>query len=255
MMKLIALAVMRILRVIRRSLMLIVLIVSVWLNIAFVLSDTFITAASQFVSTVSGTRSMMLRQADDILMLERQLEASRQAERRLQSELLTSRTARREMQEATAEVAARIGRRHSVAAARELAVMPAETIPFWGAAIIVTATAIELKELCDTLIDMTDLQQRFSNDVAESYDQLTVCSMNVPSRDDIWQSARTTPGAVWSSAQDAMPSMNDIKNMQLPEVDWADLGESISETASDWSGTAAGAVGGKIDQLKAWWNN
>ncbi len=310
--------IMTLLRGIRRSVIVLLLLISVGFNIAFFVSDTLLVAASGVVSAVSGTRTILARQADDIVQLEADLKTSRQAQRQLRGELddtaaklaqqklvvrevrselaetaahltaerVTTREIRGQLTEASAElvmareatrrvraelgreladsravqqqmraatsvVATRIARRNRRAAARELSVMPAEAVPVWGTAIIVAATAVELNDdLCQTLIDMTELQRSFSPDVEISEEQLTVCSMEVPSRAEIWERARNSPGAVWSAAQDAMPSMDDIRNMELPDFDWAGLGRSISDSASGWSDTVASAVWNKWNQIK-----
>ncbi len=79
--------IMTLLRGIRRSVIVLLLLISVGFNIAFFVSDTLLVAASGVVSAVSGTRTILARQADDIVQLEADLKTSRQAQRQLRGEL------------------------------------------------------------------------------------------------------------------------------------------------------------------------
>jgi len=251
-------------------------------NAALLLSDTLFVLASGAIGAVTGARSLVVRQADDIAKQSAELAAERQVTREVRSELTektaqlaserrvvrevqselvettaqlsTSRAARNQVREAAEITAGRIAQRTKRGALRELASMPAESIPFWGTAIIVGATTLEIADMCATVTDMTNLQRVFDPDLAVPEEQLTVCNLQVPSKGEIWTMARNAPSQVWESATDAMPTSEDIQNFELPNVDWSSLGASIADTSGSWADTAGEAVGNKWGQVRNWWN-
>ena len=62
----------------RRSLFLVILIVSLLFNAALLLSDTLFVLASGAIGAVTGARSLVVRQADDIAKQSAELAAERQ---------------------------------------------------------------------------------------------------------------------------------------------------------------------------------
>lgn len=272
----------KLLNFLRRSLFLVILIASLLFNAALLLSDTLFLLASGAIGAVTGVRSLVVRQADDIAKQSAESVAERQVAREVRSEmaektaqlaserrvsrevrselaettmqLSTARAARNQVREAAETTAKRIAQRTKRGAIREIASMPAEAIPFWGTAIIVGATGLEIADMCATVTDMTDLQRLFDPDIAVPDEQLTVCSLQVPSRGEIWEMARNAPSQVWDSAKNAMPTSEEVQNFELPRVDWSNLGASIADTSSSWADTAGDAVGSKWGQIKHWWN-
>lgn len=257
----------------RKVVVTVLLLLSVAFNVALFASTTLYYAVSTAVSSVTGTKSLVARQANDISRLQVDLDNERQSKRQLQSELTDSRVARHqlqeeladsralkrqirgeladsraiqhEMREATTEVTQRIAQRNTRAAARSVATMPAESMPIVGTTIIVASASLEVYELCETMNDMTELRDALTPqaEVVLSEDQKTICSIKVPTREEVWASARNAPQATWTSAQKAMPSVEDIQSIELPQIDWGGIGDSISDTARNWSGKASNAAG------------
>ena len=187
--------------------------------------------------------------------------ANRQVQRELRStsaelslELSSSRASQLALRNATSATAGQIAERNRRSALRNVASMPGEALPLWGTAVIVGVTALELSDLCQTMIDMTELQKLFDPNLETSEDQLTVCNMEVPSREKIWKTARSAPATAWNSARDAMPTAEEFRALELPDFEWTSLGEAIGSTTSGWASFASDAVGGKFDQLNNWWN-
>lgn len=291
--------------------------ISLIFNITLLASNFVFGVASSAFSALTGTRSLVVSQADEIaslnanLLSERQIQrelrgevaevstelaaeraaqvANRQVQRELrtelaetstrlaanQAELVASRQVQRELRSTSTELsrelssrrasqlalrnatrttAGQIAERNRRSALRNVASMPGEVLPLWGTAVIVSVTALELSDLCQTMIDMTELQRLFDPNLETPEDQLTVCNMEVPSREEIWQAARTSPAAAWNAARDAMPTAEDFRDLELPDFEWTTLGDSIGSTAGEWTSSVSNAVGGKFDQIINWWN-
>lgn len=151
------------------------------------------------------------------------------------------------LKEAVAETSDAISKRATKSAARELASMPAESLPFWGTAVIVGVTAIELKDLCDTIKDMNALKRSFNPELAPSEDENTVCSMKVPSKEELWQTTKTAPSAAWDAARAATPSLSEIKEWDVPQFDAA----KMWATTKNGTGSLTGWVKSKSASASA----
>lgn len=64
-----------------------------------------------------------------------------------------------------------------------LAAMPAEAIPFAGLAVIVTTTALEIGNACQTMRDMEQIRADFGLPPDAEYTAAQLCGMEVPSED------------------------------------------------------------------------
>jgi len=118
--------------------------------------------------------------------------------------------------------------------------MPGEAIPYLGTAIIVGVTALEISDLCATLKDMTALKKAFSPDLLETDEELEVCSIKVPSKEEIIATVKASPQKAWIAAKEASPSWEEIKNMEMPDVNWSDLLDETVESGGDlWGSTKA----------------
>ena len=70
-------------------------------------------------------------------------------------------------------------------ATKSVSAMAFEATPFIGAAAIVSVTAWELKDLCETAKDMDALNRALNPDEATDVDQTSVCSIVVPTREEL----------------------------------------------------------------------
>lgn len=108
--------------------------------------------------------------------------------------------------------------------------MAGESLPWIGTAVIVGVTALELKDLCDTIRDMNALKIAFNPELEPSEDELTVCSARVPSRQELWASTKASPGVAWAKAKELTPTLEDLKSIEVPEADWSFYRRSLTET-------------------------
>jgi hypothetical protein len=78
-----------------------------------------------------------------------------------------------------------VKRRAAKTAAKSVSAMAFEATPLIGAAAIVSVTAWELKDLCETAKDMDALNRALNPDEATDIDQTSVCSITVPTREEL----------------------------------------------------------------------
>jgi len=147
-----------------------------------------------------------------------------------------------------------IGKRAVKTAKREVASMPGEAIPYLGTAIIVGVTALEISDLCATLKDMTALKKAFNSDLLETDEELEVCSIKVPPKKEIIATVKASPQKAWIAAKEASPSWEEIKNMEMPDVNWSDLLDETVESGGDLWGSTKAEVSNFGGKVKNWWN-
>ena len=142
---------------------------------------------------------------------------------------------------AVSQTVMQIGRRSSRSAARSVASMPGEAIPWIGTAVIVGVTSLEIRDLCLTMKDMTALQRAFDPSFKTNEDDLEVCAIKVPPKEEIIAAVKASPGKAWEAAKEATPSLEDIRNMKMPDV-------------KGWWETGEGAVSDFGGKVGAWWS-
>jgi len=276
---------------IRRLLLPTLLIVSIAFNGMLILSTAFFNLASTAVGVASsavgftmgqkarpnartaGDVAQLTAKIDEEKRINRELRSQvadsnaelvrdRQVKRQLRSEvadlgqdLASTRLARDQLRSTMGDVAQRVTTRATKTATRETASMAGEAIPFWGAAVIVTATTLEIYDLCQTVVDMNELQAAIDPTLAVPEGELTVCSMNVPTKSEIWETVSTAPSAAWGSARGAMPTLEEMQRFELPSMDWQSLGNDVLSTTSSIGENIGGAATNKWDQLKNWYDN
>lgn len=192
-----------------------------------------------------ATSRVALRQSrNELLDLTDNLAAERLARRQLQDDfaagLVEFKGRKIALKEAVGETADTVSSRAAKSATREIGAMTGEAIPYVGTAVIVGVTALEIADLCQTIRDMNALKQAFNREEAPSEEELTVCSMVVPSRAEIWEAAAASPGKAWDYASEAVPSLEDIQSIEMPSLaSMGALWQGLKDRGSEaWTGTA-----------------
>ncbi len=173
-----------------------------------------------------ATSRVALRQArNEIGDLSNNLATERLARRQLQDDLAEGlvlfKGRKIALREAVGETADTVSARAAKSAARETASMAGEALPYLGVAVIVGVTAMEINDLCQTIRDMNSLKRAFNTELEPSEEELTVCSMTVPSREELWTATLEAPGAAWDYSKAAIPSLEDLRDIELPS--WSDV--------------------------------
>lgn len=108
-----------------------------------------------------------------------------------------------------------------------------EALPFVGIGIIAGATVYEVKMSCDNMHDLYEMQVAVDPTRANTEDRDMVCGLQVPTKDELWQSIKTTPGAAWDGAVDAAEGTADWAN-SLERPDFGGTWESAVNAIGGW---------------------
>ncbi|MFP7572474.1 hypothetical protein, partial [Marivita sp. S2033] len=142
--------------------------------------------ATELGEEVTSSRLALRQARSEITDLTDNLAAERLARRQLREEIgegLVNFGGRRvALRQAVEETADKVSSRATKSATREIGTMAGEAIPYVGTAVIVGVTALEINDLCRTIQDMNALKRAFNRELEPSPEELTVCSMSVPSR-------------------------------------------------------------------------
>lgn len=223
-------------------------VLSLAVNILMFTSSVFVTAASSVLSTTLGIKSVFARQADDLAELTVDIDHERRINRQLRSEAT-------EVRGAADNILRRVARRTSVSATRDVASMPAEAIPYLGAAVIVGATALEIHDMCQNLQDLAELQQLIDPSSAPAPEKQTVCALEVPTRSEVVQAVSNAPEQAWVAARNAMPSVQDLRGIELSEIDWESIAASGLTGAEGVVDGVTDAAAYGVDWVHRWWTS
>lgn len=161
--------------------------------------------------------------------------ARRELREQMSEGLVEFRGSRMALRDAVASVADGVSDRAAKSAARETASMAGEALPYVGTAVIVGVTALEISDLCLTLKDMNELKRLWNPELQPSEDEQTVCSIRIPTREELWSATLSAPGAAWEFSKEAVPTVEELREIEFPS--WRDV-------LTLWNGVKAGAQGG-----------
>ncbi len=109
----------------------------------------------------------------------------------------------------------RTAARSAKAAVRAVATVPGKALPYVGTAVVVGAATAEIKDYCDTIQDMKEIQQEIDPSKSGSDDEPKVCGMKVPTEEEILSRIRTAPLKAWQSSRKFLTDLNPI----TPEIE------------------------------------
>ena len=67
--------------------------------------------------------------------------------------------------------------------------------------------------------DMKALDLAMNPSADEGADVDTVCGMVVPTKEEVWEAVKASPGAAWDAAASVLTGLPDMMP-SMPEVDW-----------------------------------
>lgn len=128
------------------------------------------------------------------------------------------RGARTSLAEAVVDTNGRIARRTATAATRNASSVVAEAIPYLGIAAVLAVTTFDLKDSCDTIKDLHELDVAIDPSKEFGEEETTVCGLSVPTKDEVWHQVKTGSEEAWINAAKYLPSLPEFS---LPS--WRDL--------------------------------
>ena len=108
-------------------------------------------------------------------------------------------------------------------ASRSVATVPAKALPYAGAFVVAGLTAVEIKELCETMRDMDRIKRMIDDPDAEAESEPAVCPVPVPSRQQLLERIEGSAQRAWVESKKYVPD--------LP--DWDDVPNSWREALQD----------------------
>jgi len=80
--------------------------------------------------------------------------------------------------------------------------MVGEAVPYFGVAVIAGTVAWDLKDACDTMTDMRELNSIVNPGFNMDEKPDEVCGLEVPSVSEIWTDAKKLPKDIWIEIPD-----------------------------------------------------
>jgi hypothetical protein len=208
-----------------KTLLVLGFLASLSINILLFVSSAFVSAASSLLSATLGVRTVFTELADELAELTVDIDQERRINRQLRSEAT-------EVRGAADDILRRVARRTAASAARDVSSMPAEAIPYLGAAVIVGVTVKEVGDMCANLKDLAELQQLLDPTSAPPPEAQTVCDIKVPTKREVVEVLKSAPEQAWLAAKDALPTVSELREIDITEIDWLGIG------SAGWDGTA-----------------
>lgn len=222
---------------------------SLAVNVAGFLGAALWKSASAVWDATTGMQNPVIAQADAAESLTKERDRLKKTNADLNAEKRLAKSKSKAAARKVSITTARMSRRLKVSGVRNVASMPAEAFPYIGAGVVVGVTALELNDLCETLKDMEDLRSTFNPDDALSEDRKTVCTIKVPTKDEVMTTVANAPEASWNAAKGFVTD--------LPEVDfgatWASTIEGVSELGDQIQEGAGDAVDATTEALSNGW--
>ncbi|UXX84487.1 hypothetical protein [Roseovarius pelagicus] len=144
----------------------------------------------------SQQRNTILNSRQELASLKSQ---NAKLQKKIVGQVVVYRGQKRRAEKAVSDAAQRISRRVAIASARNAGSAVAEAMPFVGISVIVGATAWELKDSCELMKDLYELDVAFNPENA--IDDDGVCGMKPPTAEEVWRAVRESPRDVWDGAR------------------------------------------------------
>ncbi len=231
------------LRVSRTMVMVLVLVVSLAANAALFVGGVLYNVIDEALESVTGLATATGKQrkaSDELKRKNRQLvDRNRKLQNgmtkvRRKNGRLAGRMAR--LRTETNVAVKRTVARSAKAAVRAVATAPGKALPGVGTAVVVGATAWEIKDLCDTIRDMKAIQREIDPSKSHAEDEQTVCGMEVPTEEEILSLIKMAPQNAWQRSREFLTGLNPL----TPE-----LATKLKTELDQWWN--------KIE-LNRWWN-
>jgi hypothetical protein len=223
------------LKVMRTMILVVVLLLSLSLNVAIVAVSAVTEAAEEIfervtrkaapaalarqqvrvlANTVASQQRSLAANATRIQHLTR-LNSLRQRQifalTELVSNVRATETARLAVQRTRVlATTARISRRIATDAIRNAGAVIGEAVPWIGIGVVAGTTALEIKDACDSMRDLSELEAIFVTQSPEMAARDQVCGIVVPTPDELWVMAKGRVVATGGWLRDSMPSWDSV---------------------------------------------
>lgn len=207
-------------------------------NAAAIFGGALFNMVSGTVESITGVTTLLARHADEVALLSGEVAAQSRQVAKLEDDLaaknvriasladdlddaraarmVTYRNEKRLLTDAVEDTVERISKRTVNRSARNVTAVFAEAIPLVGIGVVVGVTGLELRDSCNTLKDLKELELSFNPAAAAMGDVQQVCGMEVPSRDEVWQVVKSSPREAWQAMSTYLPDLGEFRLPSLP---------------------------------------
>ncbi len=173
--------------------------VSLVLNIATVAVGSVASAVSSVFEAVTGLasvagnldrdlkveRAKVVGKEEQVKVRDKRLAAERVRVKKAEGQVAKLTSTLATQQKVVARVSRKVTKRTAAGATRNVAATFGESIPVIGVGVVVAATAWELKDACDTMKDLHELEVALDPTKANDASVQEVCGLRVPSKEEI----------------------------------------------------------------------
>ena len=153
---------------------------------ALVVTNILTLTSTAFNAALSGALSSALGVTTVADLMSQRLANKERALTQAQTKLTNKKAAVRKF-------GTRLTSRTKRVAARSIAAIPAESVPYLGIAAVIAATGYEFYEACESMRDLEDLYLALEVDESTSGDVThTVCNPELPDVEKIWEQVRSS---------------------------------------------------------------
>lgn len=208
------------LRAFRIHIMVIALTVSLVTNATIFVGGVLYRSFDAFLESATGIKTSSINQRREIQRLNKE-------NRRLQKRLDVVRTK-------ALPAAKRTMTRRVKSMTKSVATLPGKALPVLGVTISAAFTVWEIKNLCETISDMNSIRRAIDpSDVADDEESTTLCSIEVPATEEIWEEVVTSPREVWEGSKNHIPGLS--FSMSGLDISWKDVLSLWKEIRSFWN--------------------
>lgn len=184
------------------------LLASLALNVASLTVAPVFSALSTAIESVAGNLTTVRgKHRQSVRALNTKLAAQ---SRRATTLAKSNASLKRTVKKTTRRISGRVAK----ATARSTGSIAAESIPYVGIGVILGVTAWEVSDACETMDDLHQLELAFDPEAGIDTEHTEVCGTQVPTKEEILQSLKESPGKAWDKANiwaSDLPSWEDAR--------------------------------------------
>lgn len=197
------------------TLMAFLAVASLSLNIGILAFGTVATKAGVAFEVLTGTTSTVTDLRNQLKAKDIQISSLSNEVSSLRQPKVTYRGKPHLIKDAVSDTADRVSTRTAIAASRSASSVVAESIPYLGIAAIIGVAAWDIKDGCQTMKDLHELDLAFNPDKEIDAEAVEVCGLKLPKHEDIWASVTSNAAESWRQAGAYVPD--------LPDFEWPSL--------------------------------
>ena len=190
----------RFFRISRSLAIVIALAVSLAANALLFVGGVLYNVVDDFLESATGLQTASAKQRKRVRSLKKE-------NRQLRGQIKKVRTVAYTAAERTVNRSVKFAR-------RSVATLAGKAIPVAGAAVSAGVTAWEIKDLCDTIRDMDSIRREIDPPEAAADNGTTVCSMSVPTPQEILAQVVRSPKAAWEKSRKFLPDLSSLKDVR-----------------------------------------